>query len=405
MRGVRTTWDPKRRAALACHALATLLSLAGVSAPLRASPAIPVQAKTPAKPSTAKAPDETAIRRAWSFLTAAEQEDALEEYEARAEYVESFTSRLVKFALTLDERDRGLLPPEPTIPYFDPTTHAPAQPIPRRALEPDSEAARSTTRSIVGKLHERRLAVACRYDYAARDIVKLADPEPLGRRFENALAGALPQQDYAEALVERALDNGAHYKTFAAFAHAYTDRNGNVFPGITLYDAWSSGADLEMPDVDVLGIVHTVLDDWKKWKAPVPASQHKALYDRVGKLFQDARRHRGLRAAYARCYLGGASELEPLYSVCVERLHFAWDVHKSDPSLLLKTLPVPDKWNQHLATLEKDMLKAKDGRSRALVRIETLAADAAQLRALWIEVLDSRGAFERTSKPPSAPGK
>jgi hypothetical protein len=401
MRAVRPTKDSKRRAALACLALATFLSAAGGIAPLRASAATPLQAKTPAK----KTPDEAAIRRAWSFLNAAEQEDALEEYEARAEYTESFTSRLVKFALTLDERDRGLLPLEPSIPYFDPLTHAPAQPITRRALDPDSEAARAATRSLLGKLHKRRLAVACRYDYAVRDVVKLADPEPLARRFENALAGALPMQDYAEALVERALDNGAQYKTLAAFAHAYTDRLGNIFPGITLYDAWSSGADLEMPDVDVLGVVHTVLDEWKKWKAPVPASQHKALYDRVGKLFQDARRHRGLRAAYARCYLGGASELEPLYSVCVERLHFAWDEHKSEPKRLLETLPVPDKWNQHLATLEKDMLKAKDGRSRALVRIETLAADAAQLRALWVEVLDSRGAFERTSKPPSAPGK
>jgi hypothetical protein len=382
------------------RALAALTALSAPVTPLRAACACASQAG-----SAKKIPDEAAIRRAWSFLSAAEQEDALEEYEARAEYAESFTSRLVKFALTLDERDCGLLPSAPPTRYFDPQTHAPAQPILRRALDLDSEAASSATRRILGKLHKRRLALACRYDYAERDVVKLADPDPLARRFENALAGALPLQDYAEALVERALDNGAQYKTLAAFAHAYTDRDGNVYPGITLYDAWGSGAEIEMPDVDVLGVVHTVLDEWKKWKAPVPASQHKPLYDRVGKLFQDARRHRSLRAAYARCYLGGAGELEPLYSVCAERMHFAWDELRSEPSALLKTLPVPDKWNEHLATLEKNMLKAKDGRARAVARIETLAADAAQLRAAWVEILASRGAFERTAKAPSSPGK
>ena len=40
----------------------------------------------------------------------------------------------------------------------------------------------------------------------------------------------------------------------AAFGPAYTDRNGNVYPGVTLYDAWASGPEIEMPDVDVLGV-------------------------------------------------------------------------------------------------------------------------------------------------------
>lgn len=343
-------------------------------------------------------PDDARLRRAWSTLDAAEQADALEQFEAEAEYVESFTAQLVKFALALDERDPGLFAEEPPTPVFDPVVHAPAQPIARRALEPDSAAAQSARKRILGRVSTRRLRSGWRYDYAARDVVRVRDHAALERRFENALAGARPLQDLAEALVERALDDGEQSKALGAFAHAYTDRTGNVYPGITLYDAWSSGAEIEMPDVDVLGIVHDVLGERSKWKAPVPDSQHKALYQRVGEVFQDARRHRGLRAALARSYLNGASELEPLYGVCVERLHFAWDEHQSDPRELAKKLPAPNKWNEHLAGLEKRMLTAKDGLARARTRIETLARDAAQLRASLTAILRERGAFERADK-------
>lgn len=345
--------------------------------------------------SAQQVPSDDALRAAWRALDDAVKDDLLEQYEAEADYLDSFTARLVKFALALDERDRGLLPASPPIPVFDPLTHAPAQPIPRTPLADDSSAAQAARKRILGRTPPRRLQLGWRYDYSLREVVREPDEASRERRFENALVGALPLQDLAEALVERALDDGAQRKALAAFGHAYTDRVGNVYPGITLYDAWSSGAELEMPDVDVLGIVHEVLGERSKWKAPVPESQHKALYQRVGEIFQDARRHRGLRAAYARCYLHGAGELEPLYSVCVERFHYAWEEQQSDPARLAPKLPLPAKWNEHLAAAEKRMLAAKDGRARAIARIETLARDALERRAALVGMLRERGVLAR----------
>ncbi len=342
-----------------------------------------------------QAPNDDALRAAWKALDDAAKDDLLEQYEAEADYIDSFTARLVKYALTLDERDRKLLPDSRPIPVFDPTTHAPAQPIPRRALDEDSSAAQAARKRILGRTPSRRVQLGWRYDYALRDVVREPSEASRERRFENALLGALPLADLAEALVERALDDGAQRKALTAFAHAYTDRVGNVYPGITLFDAWSSGAELEMPDVDVLGILHTVLGQPTKWKAPVPDSQHKALYQRVGEIFQDARRHRGLRAAYARCYLNGASELEPLYSVCAERFHYAWEDNESNPRKLAATLPLPAKWNEHLAAADKRMLAAKDGRQRATLRIETLARDASERRAALVGMLRERGVLAR----------
>jgi hypothetical protein len=365
------------------------------------APAAAAQTKSAAQtmPAAQAAPDDAAVRRAWELLTPAEQSDALEEYEARAEYAEGFRQSLVRYALRLDERDPGLYPPAAPIPHFDPQRHAPGQPIARRALDPDSRDARAERERILGKLHARAQQPGWVYDYTAREVVLVPTDKPIARRFENALAGMLPRQDLAEALVERALDDGAEQKALTAFAHAYTDRVGTLFPGITLYDAWSSGADLEMPDVDVLGVVHDVLDEWSKWKAPVPESQHRVLYEKVGSIFQGARRHRGLRAAYARSYLCGARELEPLYAVCVERLNFAWESCSSDPATLAKTLPRSADWNEHLAKLEERLLKSEESRAKAQSRWATIEREAAQLREMWVGILRERKAFERTTRP------
>ena len=106
--------------------------------------------------------------------------------------------------------------------------------------------------------------------------------------FELALAGYAPQADLAVALLEQALDRGEQQLALGAFGHAYTDREGRVFPGLTLYDAWSSGLEIEMPDVDNLGIVHAVTGQRGRWVAPVPASEHDELYALVGELYTDA---------------------------------------------------------------------------------------------------------------------
>src|SRR5262249_29966935 len=148
-------------------------------------------------------------------------------------------------------------------------------------------------------------------------------------------------------------DDGSQQKTLAAFLHAYTDREGGVYPGVTLYDAWASGAEIEMPDVDCLGIVHSVLDDWKTWRAPVPATKHEALYDRIGKIFVDAHRHRSLRRALATVFLEGSPALRDGFVDSVGNFHALWEDCGSTPAELAKRLPKPKDRTEFLSAWTK----------------------------------------------------
>jgi hypothetical protein len=232
----------------------------------------------------------------------------------------------------------------------------------------------------------RALASAWRYDWASGRVVRTAPLEDPERTLQNVLAGLPPGLDLAEALVERALDDGAERTALAAFAHAYTDRDGHVYPGLTLYDAWSSGESIEMPDVDTLGGVHEVLDEWRRWKAPGPGSKLDVLYDPVGERFVRARDHRALRTALARTYLQARPALRDGYEHLPDRLHALWAEADSGLAALTPTLPpaedVPDFLADAALRIEKDADRVAAG----VRRREEQERDAARVRALMLGI-------------------
>ncbi len=181
-------------------------------------------------------------------------------------------------------------------------------------------------------------------------LSRRADADSPGRILADAVTGHGPDHDLAEALIEGALDDGSQAKALGAFGRLYPTREGLVFSGITLYDAWGSGEEIEMPDVDCLGILHDVRDDWQSYRAPVPKDQHDALYDEIKRMFVDARRHRGLRQALARTYLRADAELAEEYPPHVDRFHALWCVHRSDPAALAKALSSAADWQEWLET-------------------------------------------------------
>ena len=378
--------------------MAPALARVALFALLLVSPALAQgDAQKPVEP-----PDDATVRKAFSFLTDAEQADALEEFAAEVEWLDTFQGQLLAFALSLEERDPGLLPRAEPAPFFDPKEHAPRQPIARNVLAFDSAAARKERERIFRRATKSAVRSAWAYDWGQRELVRTA-PESLERTFENALAGCAPGHDLAVTIVERALDDGSQQAALAAFGHAYTDRVGTVFPGVTLYDAWSSGEEIEMPDVDVLGIVHTLLGLRDRWTAPVPDSQHKELYAVVGAAFQDANRHRSLRAALAATFLDGSVQLGGPYPTCLERFHSLWEANASTPAEVARLLPKPEAWGEFLSGLAQRLDSDRDLAARAELRRRTLDANRAQVRALLVRLLDARGAFARTSRPKPPP--
>jgi hypothetical protein len=339
------------------------------------------------------------VHNAWKQLTPEGRVEVSQWFAAEVDDLETFQARLIKWVLDAQEVDPGTWPDAERAPVFDPATHAPAQPIPRVWLAPDDPRTLKLRQRVFRGVPARLLDPAYRYDYASGELRRLGDPEDPQRVFANGLAGLPPKLTLAEALVERALDRGELRDAFGAFAHAYTDRSGKAYPEVTLYDAWGSGIEMEMPDVDCLGIVHDLLDDWKTWKAPV--RKQKSLYRRIGEVYEDVRRHRQLRGALARCWLQAQPALEGGHATALVNYHALWETVDSDPTALSKDLPDPDAWKDYLAAWARRCLREEPLFRSGEARAAALAADQARVRGTLLRIMQEFGAFDPPTPAPT----
>ncbi len=375
---------------LSCIALGALSALAPAL-----SPPAPAQDAEPA-------PSDDRLREAWSFLLPEEQFEVCEWYRAEVSYLDTYQNKMIAYVLGGEERDRGTWPaPEPT-PYFDPEVHCPAQPIPRQRLDPNSNAAKRAVKLFGQGNAADPLRRSWAYDWASGEIVMLAEETDPTVLFENAMRGLPPLIDLAEALVLRRLDDGEERVALAAYAHAYTDRSGNVFPGVTLYDAWSSGREFEMPDVDTLGILHTVYNDWRSYKAPVPANKQKPLYDKIGEAFLTAKRHRGLREALAANYLRGNALPNDIYKSSALAFNALWEEATGVPEELAKELPKAKDWKKYMERLVKQQKKKKFVEA-GQNRLAWLESERVRVKATLVRVMTEFGALDRTELPKPKP--
>lgn len=338
-------------------------------------------------------PDDAQLRAAFERLPPEKRTEVLDWTRAELEFAGSFQHTLIQHVLRSAERQPAEWPAAGASPLYDPVLHAPAQPIARRILAADSARARELRARVFARVPTRRLDSAWSYDYGSGELRRGERAEDPLRLFENLLAGFPPELDLAEALVEARLDDGAQRKALAAFGHAYSDRAGAVVPGITLYDAWCSGIQMEMPDVECLGLVHDILDDWKTWRAPVPANRQRELYARIEGLFLPAHRQRALRGALARNYLVAEPVLRDGYGPQIERFHALWDLHGSDPARLAGELPSAQDLPGWIAGLSEQMRAEAELVERGRVRQATLAADQRRVRETLELVLELSGAL------------
>jgi len=348
----RTSPPAPRPGALGALALALLPAWAG-----------PLVAATPAQEPVL----DDALRRAWARLDAGMKEEVVQFLRAETDRLETYQMDLVRAVLNQAAIDRAAVAPWVSRGAFDPLTHAPKQPIARRILPPDDRRARAAREELLPPEDPREIACGWAWDWSVGELRRVEGDET-ARVFENALRGHPPDLDLARAIVIGRLDRGEERTALLAFSHAYADREGNVYPGVTLYDAWNSGRTIEMPDVDTLGIVHTVLDEWRKWKAPVPASKHDSLYAEVEELFQDAHRYRALREALAEAYLVGTPPARDGYGPNLVRFHALWLEHEGSVEALAEELPDADGWEKYLkawvAKCNRDPDRVEEARTR-----------------------------------------
>ncbi len=409
------SWPPRafRSAALAVVSMtfaAAGLSYASSSVNGSASRSLQGVQEAPVTPATEEpkleadgAPSQEDLIAAWKRLSPSDRTDTTQWFIAECDRAQNFRAGLERYVMEQIDGPPHDWPAAEQTPRFDPKTHAPAQIIPRKFVDPTSKAHSKTFKRVAGGTLKRNLTPAVVYDWAKGEIVTVArwdDPERVAM---TAAAGFSPYTDLVEAWVTKSLDDRSMAGHARAFGHAYSDRNGRAFEAITLYHAWSSGAELEMPDVECLGIIHSLDDDWKTYVAPVPPRQHQKLYSKIAKHFSAYRKFRGLRDAAARAYLQSNPKLPRGYARTKDRLHGFWESAGSDPAKLATELPDAKDWEDWLN--KKGAAVDRDGElvGRRRGRIQALQASEAWTRRTFYGILKEYGAFDPVEAPKVPP--
>lgn len=392
---------------------AALLALLGsVTAPAAAqTPADYVAAHEAKLGALRRAAEQTTreLEDAWKYLRPDERRELVEYFGAQARALDSHQRKLIALAAKLSDRDAGLWLVEHELPFYDPKVHAPRQPIKRRRLAPTDAKVVEAQRELAPPL-PRALRATWRYDWGSRDLVRarapaLAEDDP-ERVFTNACLGMPPDADMAIALVTRALDDGAQCPTLAAFGHAYTDRDGGVYP-FTLYEAWGSGRDIEMPDVDTLGLYHELFNDFQRFVAPVPNKLHKQLYEEtLFPRFIIARDHRAPREGLAQTWIRAEPALAEGYDAAVIRFHALWHYMNEQPRALATALSDNRDWDRYFTAWTASLAKTPVLYERGHERQLELYADEQALRELLLRCMRELGLLGRAElpKPESKPG-
>ena len=340
-------------------------------------PCLPTAAASPVTqgPSKAEQAENAALVKRVASWPLHEQRRLLERWRFELNEQCPKSAELARRARGLLDSDPGFLKELRPARWFDPKEHAPAQPIPRTLARPTDSGLRALETRIAVRRPPRPERPRFAYDFGLGEVRRAAEAEDWLRLLHNGLLGRHPDWDLTEAAVAASLDDGSQRAALEAFGHAYTTRDGKVYATVTLLDAWASGREIEMPDVDVLGIVHTVLKDRRTWVAPIPSSQHKILYARIGEIFLPARRLQSAVTNLSRAY--GAHEptfVDGYQSQQALVFHALWAAAGNDPAEARNLLPPFDdgefetfagQWQRRMGA-EPELLAAARARQEAL---------------------------------------
>lgn len=329
--------------------------------------AIPLAAQEPAAL--------TAYRARFAQLPAATQTALVASIERAIQAMaDPLLQRLAAYAAHARPTTAAVAPTAAT-PWFETTVYAPVA-KPRHLVAADDPLHAAATAGIRGMTFGPTLAAAVTYDWRSATVVTRGrDLEP-GERFANYLHGLPPDLDRALAAILADLDDDPRQHRLADyFDHLYADREGQVFAGVTLFDAWHSGKLVEVPDTDAIAFARHLLET-DAFVSPIPPDRRRArLYAKIRDAFADHRAYRTLRQALVATFAVADPELPSDYAAMLRRCHWLWQHCDGDPAAVGR------------------FLAATEDRSAALHRIDTAAGDdttAASSRQAALRSLASR---------------
>ena len=156
---------------------------------------------------------------------------------------------------------------------------------------------------------------------------------------------------YAEGALDRdnKLDATADY-----FAHAYRNRSGKVFQGITLYDVWNAQTTFGISDVEAIAFLRNVAKN-SRHQSPLPASLHTAIYKEIEVQFEKFRDYRSLRHALAQRFLNPNGTLPVQFRGIAATLDQAWVLMEHKPRRMATFLDRHPTRKQFLAALAEQL--------------------------------------------------
>jgi len=297
--------------------------------------------------------------------------------------------------------DAALRDAEPVV-HFDPTEWARGA-APAREVVPVADARhRSVVEAMPPVAVLPDLARRIVYDWRRGTLVKSAAPPTWRERFANLVHGYPPNADVAYALVLAALDRDPAQRQLADyFEHTYADRDGRVYEGVTLYQAWYAGATIEMPDVDAIAFAVRVLGD-ASYSSPIPADARRdRLYARIHDRALEHRKYRTMLQAAAAAFVCATPDMDPMYARLAPRFHYLFascgdDLDRARQTLQqLGTRDGLVEWVDQRVVADADAMELRDGRGRDL---ETMART---VREAAIKALEE----ERAAAAGHAPGR
>lgn len=307
--------------------------------------------------------------------------------ERRAEVVRTIEQRLIRdrddHLQRIQSSARGMAAygqPRPAR-WFEPREFAPVAP-PRHLVAAGSAAHARATAGMPPFVCLPELHGVVSYDWENGEAVHGGGEPTADQRLENYANGLPPAADHAFARTLAALDQEPQQRRLAAwFEHLYADRQGQVFAGVTLFDAWRSGSVVEMPDVDAIAFAQQILGD-RSFVSPIPADRKRdALYEQVRHAFVSHRDYRTLRLALAATYVAAHPRLDPTYTDLVPRCHWLWQECEEDPRRVARMLADAKDRTTLLRDIDAHLEQDSSAAERRCRELEDMAAHLRQLIA------------------------
>ncbi len=334
-------------------------------------------------PATQQTPDAAEQNRRFAALPAQRQLEVLAAIETRLR-ADADPSMLRVGRAAQEARDPPKLRPRT---FHDPKVFAPVAP-PRTVVEPGAPQWATVRSDFPAVRPLRDFTPTIVYDWANGGPARALQAPTPTQRFANFVAGYHPDADAAIAATLLQLDRDADQHVLAHWCEQlYADRDGRVFAGITLYEAWYSRRTVEVPDVDAIAFARTVLIT-ESFVSPIPdGARRDRLYHEIHEAFARHRTYRTLCEAAAAAFVTASPALDPTYLALVDRMHLLWAECDYDVQRLAARLTAQDR-SELLEQLDRRLTEDGDAARLAMAGKDELRALAERIRANAATALD-----------------